>query len=182
MSKKTLTAVKKRFKKQIIDTHQHVGDETIIIAPGDLRDVAEALKTDEKLDFNFLMDITAVDYLKRKPRFEVVYHFYSMAHNARLRVKVVVEEGEETVPSLSDLWRSANWAEREVWDMYGIRFDGHPDLRRILMYEEFEGHPLRKDYPIQLSQPRMDLRLKERDAVEEYHSYYLRRDDEGAAE
>lgn len=86
-------------------------------------------------------------------RFAVVYHFYSMAHKHRLRVVVPVQEAELEVDSLTPLWPGANWLEREVWDMFGIRFAGHPDLRRILMYEPFEGHPLRKDYPVNKRQP-----------------------------
>ncbi len=86
-------------------------------------------------------------------RFEVVYHFYSILHRHRVRLKVAVMEDDATVPSLTALWPSANWYEREVWDMFGIRFSGHPDLKRILMYEGFEGHPLRKDYPVNKRQP-----------------------------
>jgi NADH-quinone oxidoreductase subunit C len=105
-----------------------------------------------------LMDLTAVDYVKYPgredgPRFEVVYHLYSLEHNHRLRAKVRVDEDDASVPSAVDLWPIANWMEREVWDMFGIRFEGHPDLRRLLMYEEFVGHPLRKDYPITRRQP-----------------------------
>lgn len=176
MSKKVLTALTKRFKAQILDSHAHVGDETILILPEHLIEIATFLRTDDKMAFEVLSDITAVDYLQRKPRFEVVYHFYSMSLKHRLRIKVMVEEGQEVVPTLTGIWRAANWAEREVWDMFGVRFEGHPDLRRILMYEEFEGYPLRKDYPIQQSQPRMDLRRRERDAVEEYRTLYRDRD------
>ena len=86
-------------------------------------------------------------------RFALVYHFYSTAHKHRLRLVVPVEEGDAEVDSLTSLWPGANWLEREVWDMFGISFKGHPDLRRILMYEEFEGHPLRKDYPVNKRQP-----------------------------
>ena len=86
-------------------------------------------------------------------RFEVVYHFFSLPLKSRIRVKVPVEESDPMVASLTALWASANWFEREVWDMYGIRFRGHPDLKRILMYEEFVGHPLRKDYPVNKRQP-----------------------------
>ena len=86
-------------------------------------------------------------------RFEVVYHFYSIPHRHRLRLKVPVAAADAQVPSLTALWPSADWYEREVWDMFGIRFQGHPNLKRILMYEEFEGHPLRKDYPVNLRQP-----------------------------
>ena len=86
-------------------------------------------------------------------RFEVVYHFYSLAENHRLRLKVPVSAEDPVVPSLTGLWKSADWFEREVWDMFGIRFTGHPNLTRILMYEPFEGHPLRKDYPVNKRQP-----------------------------
>ena len=88
-----------------------------------------------------------------RSRFVVVYHFYSMAHKHRLRLVVPVEEAVAEVDSLISLWAGANWLEREVWDMFGIRFRGHPDLKRILMYKEFEGHPLRKDYPVNKRQP-----------------------------
>ncbi|MBI4343412.1 MAG: NADH-quinone oxidoreductase subunit C [Candidatus Omnitrophica bacterium] len=86
-------------------------------------------------------------------RFEVVYHFYSTAHRRRLRLKVPVSFAEPSVPSLAGLWAAANWYEREVWDMFGVVFEGHPNLKRILMYESFQGHPLRKDYPINKRQP-----------------------------
>jgi NADH-quinone oxidoreductase subunit C len=99
-----------------------------------------------------------VDYLaypgrEDAPRFEVVYHLYSVAHNHRLRVKAGVDEDDPVVPSAVPLWPIANWFEREVWDMFGVRFTGHPDLRRLLLYEAFEGHPLRKDYPVNRRQP-----------------------------
>ena len=86
-------------------------------------------------------------------RFEVVYHFYSSAHSHRLRLKVPLTAADPTVASLTGLWASANWFEREVWDMFGVRFTGHPNLKRLLMYEEFNGHPLRKDYPVRKRQP-----------------------------
>jgi NADH-quinone oxidoreductase subunit C len=115
-----------------------------------------------------LSDLTVVDYLGRAPRFEVIYQLYSLALNHRLRVKVPVPEEDPVVPTASALWKSANWAEREAWDMFGIRFAGHPDLRRILMYPEFQGHPLRKDYPVNLRQPL----VPERDPIA--HPWYLR--------
>jgi NADH-quinone oxidoreductase subunit C len=112
------------------------------------------LRDDEATAFEMLMDLTAVDLLGRgEPRFEVVYHLYSVARRHRLRVKVRVSETEPVVDSLTPVWPAANWMEREVWDLYGIRFAGHPDLRRLLLYEEFEGHPLRKDYPKTGRQP-----------------------------
>ncbi len=172
MSKKVLKKLTKKFKSQTIASHDHVGDETLIIAPEHLLEVADFLRNDESMAFEMLVDVTGMDYLSREPRFEVIYHFRSMSLGHRLRVKVMVEEGKEVVPTLTHLWHSANWGEREVWDMYGIHFEGHPNLRRILMYEEFKGFPMRKDYPVQQSQPRMDLLAPERDAIEEYHVLY----------
>ncbi len=155
-----LQRVQEKFSQEIVETHAFRGDETVIIRPGALRAVAQFLKETPELDFNFLMDLTAVDYLnfgdekiKKEPRFEVVVHFYSLKHNHRLRLKVPVAEENPEIDTLSDLWPSANWYEREVWDMFGIRFRGHPNLKRILMYEEFQGHALRKDYPFNKRQP-----------------------------
>lgn len=110
--------------------------------------------------FDFLMDVTAVDYLlqKRKPRFEVVYHLFHTTTYDRIRIKVRVPEEDLRVDSLYPIWEAAYFLEREVWDLYGISFPGHPDLRRILLYDQFEGHPLRKDYPILLEQPIVPLR------------------------
>ena len=99
--------------------------------------------------FNLLIDITAVDYLPREPRYEVVYHLVSTEARRRLRMKVRVAAGT-TVPTVQAVWPAAGWPEREVWDLFGIVFDGHPDLRRILTPDDWEGHPLRKDYPVQL--------------------------------
>lgn len=108
--------------------------------------VLDFMRTAEEFDYGFLSDITATDE-EISPRFEVVYHLLSHSSLARIRVKVRVEEGEE-VPTASGLWQAANWPEREVWDMFGIKFSGHPHMRRILMDERFVGHPLRKDYPL----------------------------------
>jgi NADH-quinone oxidoreductase subunit C len=142
------------FGAKILDSHALHGDETVVIRPEALMEIVRRLKEDLRLDFDFLADITAVDYLEKKqPRFEVVYHLLSLRSHRRLRVKVPVAEGEPEVDSLTPLWKGANWLEREVWDMFGIRFRGHPDLRRILLYEEFRGYPLRKDYPVNQRQP-----------------------------
>ncbi len=155
-----LQRVQKKFSQETVEVHAFRGDETAVIRPGALRAVAQFLKETPELDFNFLMDLTAVDYLffaggrtQKESRFEVVYHFYSLTRNHRLRLKVLVDENDPQVDTLSDLWPSANWYEREVWDMFGIRFRGHPNLKRILMYEEFKGHALRKDYPFNKRQP-----------------------------
>ena len=146
--------VKLHYKDAIIDSHRFRGDQTVTVQKNVLVDLFKFIRDDSALDFNFLMDLTAVDYLNRKNnRFEVVYHFYSLKHNDRLRVKVPVSEEDCTIDSVSSLWKTANWYEREVWDLYGIKFNDHPDMRRILLYEEFKGHPLRKDYPINKRQP-----------------------------
>jgi NADH-quinone oxidoreductase subunit C len=112
-----------------------------------------SLKVEPAEAFEMLTDLCAVDLLPATPRFEVVYHLYSVEKNHRLRIKARVPEDDPRIASLCELWASANWMEREVFDLYGIRFDGHPDLRRILLYDEFEGHPLRKDYAKERRQP-----------------------------
>ncbi len=147
--------LKERFPDAVLETHAHKGDETALVKRESLLAIAQLLKTDPLFDMNVLMDLAGVDGLdlKWKPRFQVVYHFYSLALNHRLRLKVAVEEKDAVVPTLTGLWPSANWFEREVWDMFGIRFEGHPDPRRILMYEQFQGHALRKDYPWNKRQP-----------------------------
>jgi len=144
-------AIEKRFPGAVFDWHAQHGDRTLIVDGARLFDIARLLK--EELGYNFLVDLTAADYLPRKPRFEVVYHFMNLATKARLRIKVPSDDQHPEVPSLTPLWPIANWLEREAWDLLGVRFTGHPDLKRILLYEEFEGHPLRKDYPKTGRQP-----------------------------
>jgi len=147
--------LKERWPQDVVEIHDFRGDETAVVKREALIPTARFLKQDPAFQMNILMDLTAVDGLgmKWQPRFEVVYHFYSLAQNHRLRIKVRVEENDAVVPSLTELWPVADWFEREVWDMFGIRFEGHPNLKRILMYEEFNGHPLRKDYPYNKRQP-----------------------------
>jgi len=128
--------------------------ENIVVVDRDaITEICAYLKYESSPRFDFLMDLSAVDYLPRSPRFEVIYNLYSTEGRARLRLKVTVSEIEPVVPTICHLWSGTNWFEREVWDMFGIRFSGHPDLKRILMYDEFKGHPLRRDYPIQRRQP-----------------------------
>jgi NADH-quinone oxidoreductase subunit C len=129
------------------------GQAGIVLERSALPEALRALRDHPEMRFEMLSDLTVVDYLGRIPRFEVIYQLYSVALNHRLRVKVPVPEDDPVVPTASGVWKSANWAEREAWDMFGVRFAGHPDLRRILMYPEFEGHPLRKDYPLNQRQP-----------------------------
>ena len=158
-----LEQVKQLLGDAVIDTHEHVGDTTVLVERSKLHASLAALRESTELAFNLLIDLTAVDYLGREPRFEVVYHLASLDLTPRgsepalirhrLRVKTPVPESDPEVASVCDVWPAANWMEREVWDLYGIRFSGHPDLRRILLYESFVGHPLRKDYPKERRQP-----------------------------
>src|SRR5688572_24057927 len=125
-------------------------DVATIYVPADrLVDTCRALRDTPSLGFDLLIEVTAVDFLPRAPRYEVVYHLVSIPNRHRLRLKVRVPDGG-SVPTIQDVWPAAGWPEREVWDMFGIFIDGHPDLRRLLMPEDWEGHPLRKDYPVQI--------------------------------
>jgi NADH-quinone oxidoreductase subunit C len=155
MSRADLDKLTTEFSTAIVATSSTHGDDTAVVQVGRLIEVMRWLKG--TAGYDFLVDLTAVDYLGREPRFEVVYHLRSMKSGARLRIKVQLSQAEEgpapEVPSVVSIWTIANWQEREVWDMFGIKFTGHPDLRRILMYEEFVGHPLRKDYPKEKRQP-----------------------------
>ncbi|MBT5027422.1 MAG: NADH-quinone oxidoreductase subunit C [Nitrospinaceae bacterium] len=151
---KIIERIKSQYGSLIIDSHDFRGDQTVTVKKDCTIEFFKFLRDDSELDFNFLMDLTAVDYASKKDdRFEVVYHFYSLKHNHRLRIKIPVSIDDCIADSITPLWKTANWYEREIWDMYGIKFRGHPNLRRILLYEEFKGHPLRKDYPINKRQP-----------------------------
>jgi len=154
-----LTLMRENFPDGVMEMMIPQGDATAVVRVDFLPIIVDFLKSDPRLQFDVLIDITAVDYLERKPRFDVVYHLLSLPFNRRLRLKVPVEDGEQNLRSLTPWWGSANWLEREVWDMFGIRFTGHPDLKRILMYEEFQGHPLRKDYPYRKRQPRIGPKI-----------------------
>jgi NADH-quinone oxidoreductase subunit C len=139
------------LRDAVRQTHAHRGDATALVDAARIERVLRFLR--DELDFDMLTDLTAVDYLGEKPRFEVVYHLYSTRANQRVRIKARVGEDAPEIASATALFASADWMEREVYDLYGIRFAGHPDLRRILLYDEFEGHPLRKDYPKERRQP-----------------------------
>jgi NADH-quinone oxidoreductase subunit C len=170
-----LTKLREKFPDRMISTHSYRGDDTALVKKESILDVLSFLKEDKDMSFEMLMDLTAVDYLKyvdvsdwvnritiekvgelkaeHRSRFEVVYHLCSISRSGRVRIKAPVEEGDPTISSATSLWPIANWLEREVWDMFGIAFKGHPNLKRLLMYEGFQGHPLRKDYPKSKRQP-----------------------------
>ena len=129
---------------------EHRGETTLLVERERIREVLATLRDHPDLRFGMLMDVTCVDYLgmDREPRFNVVYHLLSMPNNTRLRVKIGVPEGDETAPSVTPEWPTADYQEREVYDMMGIRFSGHPDLRRILMPHDWQTFPQRKDVPL----------------------------------
>jgi len=149
----TLRKLSERFPGSVLETHSHRENDTAIVKREDILDICTFLRDDQALLYNFMMDLTAVDYLGKEPRFEVVYHLYSLKFNRRVRIKAKVSESDCSIDSIVSIWPSADWFEREAFDLYGITFKGHPELRRILLYEGFEGHPLRKDYPIKKRQP-----------------------------
>ena len=180
MAKKLIDFVKKHFKDEVLDSHNRLGNDTVILKKERILEIVTRLRDDEATKMNFLRAITCVDYLQRVPRFEVVYILYSIDKKHMLTLRLPVDEGDCTVPTLQSIFGSAHWMEREVWDMYGIEFTGHSDLRRVLLYEEFEGHPLRKDYAKQASQPRVELLARERDSVEEFNVYVKQKPSEGS--
>jgi len=168
--------IQQQLGAKVLQTVQAQGDDILLLDRAGLRESFRLFKEDSKLNYDFLSDITAVDYWQKKePRFEVVYQITSLKKRRRLRVRVPVPESDPVVESLTPLWRGANFLEREVWDLFGIRFSGHPDLRRILLYDEFQGHPLRKDYPVNLCQPRVPERKVEGTFVDERSHNKLQR-------
>jgi len=148
--KEIINTIKDNFPEQILWITLFRGDCSITIKRDKAKQILKFLKENETLKFDYLIDVTAVDYKDiRQPRFNVVYHLMSVKHRHRIRIKVEVPEEDCWVETVSDLWATANWHERECFDMFGIQFKGHPDLRRILLPEDWEGYPLRKDYPVQ---------------------------------
>ncbi|MCC6526328.1 MAG: NADH-quinone oxidoreductase subunit C [Polyangiaceae bacterium] len=163
MSHKVLEALVERFGAAIEETHAQFGDDTAVVAPARWHEVALFLRDDPRCRMDMFVDLTCVDYLGRQePRFEVVLHVRSCEKAHRVRLKTRLDDAPDgTAPairSVVDVWAGANWFERETYDMFGVRFEGHPDLRRILLYEEFVGHPLRKDYDAQKTQPLVPYR------------------------
>ena len=159
MSKAVIDALVKRFPGAVLGTATGPGgDEICFVEKGLLLHVCRYLKEEPAMAFNVAPYITAVDYLGQTPRFEVVYNLLSTVHAHRVRLRVKVTEDDPVVDSLCEVWRGADWFERYCYDMYGIRFTGHPDMRRLLMYDEFVGHPLRKDYPLRGRQPLVEER------------------------
>jgi NADH-quinone oxidoreductase subunit C len=144
----TIKKLREKFPDSIIGESFFRDDTTVIVKKEDILPIARFLYSDEDLSFDFLSDLCCVDYYKREPRFEIVYHLYSIKNNKRLRIKAPIPSNQEAISSVCSVWETANWLERECYDMYGIGFEGHPDLRRILLTDDWEGHPQRKDSPL----------------------------------
>jgi len=165
MAKVVIDALLARFPRIATDPYTGPGgDDAVFVRKDQIVEVCRFLKADPAMAFNMAPYVTAVDYLGQEPRFEVVYNLYSTSLNHRVRLRVKVPEEDPVVPSVCGVWRGADWFERYCFDMYGIRFTDHPDLRRLFMYDEFVGHPLRKDYPLRGRQPL----VKERELSEPY--------------
>ena len=137
-----------QFSEIDFEVSEYLDELTIKLPKEHIVKVCEFLKKDSDLEFLLCQDITAIDWAKRKDRFTVVYHIYSFKNNFRLRLKADVDESDCAIDTVSSVWKGANWQERETYDMYGIKFNDHPDLRRMYMPEDFEYHPLRKDFPL----------------------------------
>jgi NADH-quinone oxidoreductase subunit C len=140
--------VRERFAESLREVVYFRGEETLVVAPERILEICRFLKDDAEMDFGMLVDLTGTHFLERDYSYEVVYHLLSLKRRRRLRLRTRLgEEGE--IDSVVPVWRTANWHEREAFDLVGIRFRGHPDLRRILMPEDYEGHPLRRDFPLE---------------------------------
>lgn len=142
-----LKKVKDTFRHSVLEAVLFRGEVTVLVDKNALRAVCNYLKTDPELKMNYLVDVLGVDYHPAAPRFEVVYHLYSIPKKHRIRVKVKLGEGE-SAPTVTDMWSAANWPEREAYDMFGIVFEGHPNMKRIYLADDWEGFPMRKDYPL----------------------------------
>ncbi|MCC6346529.1 MAG: NADH-quinone oxidoreductase subunit C [Nitrospirales bacterium] len=148
--KEIAEAIKDRYPAEVREIREFRGQVSVIVRKDGIKEMLKYLHETPEFYFDFLQDLCGVDYLGRKePRFEVVYHLYSMRHKHMIRIRAEVPEDDCAVDSVVDIWQGANWHERECYDLLGVAFDGHPDLRRILLPEDWEGHPLRKDYPLQ---------------------------------
>ena len=147
--------LEKRFLGEIVESSRDGEDLVLVILPEALLRIMGSLKG-PPYSYKLLLDLTCVDFRRDASIFEMVYHLYSLDAGRRVRVKVRLPAESPSLESLADLWRNANWLEREVYDMFGVVFMGHPDLKRILMYDGFEGFPLRKDYPLRRRQPKAE--------------------------
>src|ERR1700739_4287595 len=146
-SQELLDSFSKSFGEKIQNKTEFRCETTYTIAASDLREMAQFCR--DELSFDYLLDIASIDNFGEEPRFEILYHLYSMPHGVHLRLRLTVPEEAGAVDTVSDIWPTANWHEREIYDMMGIKFNGHPDLRRILMWDGYPYFPLRKEFPLE---------------------------------
>jgi NADH-quinone oxidoreductase subunit C len=145
-SQEAIESLNKSFEGRLQNPTEFRGETTYTIQEPDLREIAKFCR--DQISFDYLLDITSIDNFGEEPRFEIVYHLYSMSHGAHLRLKLRLSEDLGAAGTVSDIWPTADWHEREIYDMMGIKFNGHPDLRRILMWDGYPFFPLRKDFPL----------------------------------
>src|SRR4028119_379656 len=162
MAERAVEKLQQQFPDLFFEVRRFRDEVTVYVPREHIVVVCRFLKEDVEVRYNYLSDLTGNDWLDRDPRFEVIYHLYSLEHFTRLRLKVRVPEDDCTCPTVTQVWGTANWHEREVFDMFGIVFEGHPDLRRILLPEEWEGHPLRQDEEIGWEEPEVTVRKVQR--------------------
>jgi NADH-quinone oxidoreductase subunit C len=156
------------LKDAIQEIVQFRGETTIIVDREKIVDVCKFFRDTEGLEYNFLEDVSWVDYYPTEPRFGVCYHIYSMIYNRRLRIKTLLPGDDPHTPSMTAVWHAANYQEREAYDLMGIIFDGHPDLRRIMLPDDWDGHPQRKDYPLTYEQVQFSFNYDDVDRLKPY--------------
>ena len=164
----TIAVLRAKYPDDIQELESFRGEFTIVVEATALFDICKLLRHDPDLDYSFLVDLAAVDYYPRQPRFGVSYLLHAIKQNVRLRLKVLISGQSPTLPSVTDIWSSAEWPEREAFDLMGIEFTGHPDLRRILMPADWEGHPLRKDHALGYEEVQFSFNWREIDRRKEY--------------
>jgi NADH-quinone oxidoreductase subunit C len=156
------------FAEAVQEVPEFRGEITVVVDSEKIVEVCRYCRDTKGLEYSFLSDVAGVDYYPQEPRFGVCYHLYSMAHNRALRLKVLLADDDPVVPSVTGVYPSANWSEREIYDMFGVTFTGHPDLRRLLMPDTWDGHPLRKDYPLGYETVQFSFNFDEVDKFKPY--------------
>lgn len=168
MDQIVLNKIKSQFADAVQDVITFRGEQTIVIQAAKLKPICELLRDDPALQYNFLSDICADDLLPEFPRFAVNYHLYSISKNHRLRLRVPIEDPDEGPQTIAAVWPIATWLEMEVWDLMGIKFQGNGSLRRLFLPEDWQGHPLRKDYPLGYEEVQFSFNYEEIDAKKPY--------------
>ena len=160
--------IREQFPNAIQDVVEFRGETTLVIDRASLVELCTFARDDAELEFNMLSDVAGIDYWPEEPRFAVAYQLYSMRHGSDLRIKVYASGNDASLPTVSGVWPASNWMEREIYDMFGLTFDGHPDLRRILMPFDWTGYPLRKDYPLGYEEVQFSFNVDEIDKRKPY--------------